>query len=127
MATTGEAFIQNVKAEITGLQNMASQQSARLLELEQQVGTQQTNLVRLNGNFLNHEAMHDPYMKKVDVLEAKMMSLEARVQLLSDQLNDRFPKLEGKIANFRGDVRLVATTMKNEAKRLQDVINQSAE
>ena len=115
MATTGEAFIQTVRAEITGLQNMITPQAGNIYELEQQVGQGQTNLVRMNGQLTAHENLHDPYMRKVDMLEQTMMNLTTKsgdhgailsrleqlfktvdenIPLVFAQLNERAPDIE---------------------------------
>ena len=98
-ATAGQemTFANEVRANITGLQNAVAQMARRMRDVEQTANSTHSNVQILDQRLTGHESVHDPYLHKVDAQEVTIRNMREQHQHLSDQLNARIPGIEAKM------------------------------
>ena len=84
---TGGNFLDDFRAAITTMQTTVGQVVERMNRIEQANATNHQNVVAIDRRLSGHEAIHDPYLIKIDALEVKY-------EALKDELNQRVPEVE---------------------------------
>ena len=141
----GTVFINEVRAGITGLQNAFAQMSRRVADIERASASHGNNLQTLHQDIRAHEAIHDPYIAKVDAMERGMqdmnfgalrtrldgmeaglgainVKINNELESLKKQLNERIPIVEGKIEGLNNIIPNALNIVDNTVTRIENEI-----